>query len=69
MIFYATEIVKSLENWDQKGCIASNVIQEHVSTFKDLAMLIDDSRYINFYFEIFSALINNTFGKNIKKIL
>lgn len=63
MIFYATEIVKSLSNWNQKGLIAPKVCQEHASTFKELVMLVDDSRYINFYFEIFKALINNTFGK------
>ncbi|OXU29026.1 hypothetical protein TSAR_005154 [Trichomalopsis sarcophagae] len=59
LILYATEIVKSLSIWDERGLIPRSICQVHTATFKQLVKLINDPAHANFYFEIISALQNH----------
>lgn len=69
MIGYVTEIVKSLPNWIEQGLISNNLCQEYSTTLGQLVSVTNDPDYINFYFEIFFALMNRTLGMYIRCIL
>jgi hypothetical protein len=60
IILFATEIVKSLPNWYNKGLISVNFCKKYSKTLIELVSLSDNPACINFYFEILSTLINHT---------